>query len=492
VLSSCASEGQADTGLRGSCVVWLCDGDGVLHGDGMSDVEHLLVRAARAAAEHRRTVGERSVTPSRSPEHIRAAFAGPLPEGPTDPDDVLTKLLLAADGAITGTAGPRYFGFVVGGALPAASAAEVLATGWDQAAYNEVLSPAAGAAERAGGAWAKELLGLPTESSVAFVTGAQAGNTVGLAIGRNEVLARAGHDVARDGLHGAPQVRVVASEERHATVDRALRLLGMGTASIVPVRAGDNGAIDVDDLGEVLARNGRAPTIVCLQAGNVNTGACDDFDRAIPLARGHDAWVHVDGAFGLWAAASPRYAHLTRGVELADSWGTDAHKWLNVPYDSGLAFCRDADAHAAAMSYVAAYLTGSGGTDHVLGDVTPESSRRARGFAVWAALQELGRSGVADLVDRCCAHARRMADLLSAGGARIYNEVVLNQVLVGFGDLSRTDAVIEAVQRDGTCWLAATTWRGERLIRISVSNWTTTESDIDRSADAILRAAASV
>lgn len=463
----------------------------VLHGDGMDDLEHLLIRAARAAAEHRRGVGERSVAPSMSPEHIREAFAGALPDGPTDPDEVLTKRLLAADGAITGTAGPRYFGFVIGGALPAASAADVLTTGWDQAAYNEVLSPAAGAAERAAGGWAKELLGLPPESSVAFVTGAQAGNTVGLAIARNEILVRAGWDAARDGLYGAPQVRVVASEERHATLDRALRLLGMGTASIHPVRAGDNGAIEVDHLEEVLAKNKDAPTIVCLQAGNVNTGACDDFNQAIPLARRHDAWVHVDGAFGLWAAASPRYAHLTRGVELADSWGTDAHKWLNAPYDSGLAFCRDANAHAAAMSYTAAYLTGSGGSDHVLGDVTPESSRRARGFAVWAALQELGRNGVADLIERSCAHASRMAELLAAGGARIYNEVVLNQVLVGFGDLSGTDSVVEAVQRDGTCWLGATTWQGKRLIRISVSNWTTTESDIERSADAILRAAAS-
>ncbi len=461
------------------------------HGDGMDDVEHLLVRAARAAGEHRRTVGDRSVAPRLSPERIRAAFAVPLADEPTDPEDVLTRLLQAADGAVTGTVGPRYFGFVIGGALPAASAADVLTTGWDQAAYNDVLSPAAGAAERAAGGWAKELLGLPSESSVAFVTGAQAGNTVGLAVGRNEVLARAGWDVARDGLYGAPQVRVVASEERHATVDRALRLLGMGTASIHPVRAGDDGAIEVDHLGEVVESGHGVPTIVCLQAGNVNTGACDDFERAIPLARRHDAWVHVDGAFGLWAGASPRSAHLTRGVELADSWSTDAHKWLNVPYDSGLAFCRDADAHAAAMSYAAAYLTGSGGTDHVLGDVTPESSRRARGFAVWAALQELGRSGVADLVDRSCAHARRMADLLVSGGATIYNEVVLNQVLVGFGDLSRTDAIVEAVQRDGTCWLGATTWQGKRLLRISVSNWTTTASDIERSADAILRAAGS-
>jgi glutamate/tyrosine decarboxylase-like PLP-dependent enzyme len=458
----------------------------------MSDVEHLLVRAARAAAEHRRTVAERPVTPRRSPEDIRAAFAVPLPEEPTDPEEVLTKLMLAADGAITGSVGPRYFGFVIGGALPAASAADVLTIGWDQAAYNEALSLAAGAAERAAGAWAKDLLGLPPESSVAFVTGAQAGNTVGLAIARNEVLARAGWDVARDGLYGGPPVRVIAGEERHATVDRALRLLGMGTASVHPVRAGANGEIDVDHLRDVLAEDDGAPTIVCLQAGNVNTGACDDFERAVPLARRHGAWVHVDGAFGLWANASPRHRHLTRGVELADSWGTDAHKWLNVPYDSGLAFCRDARAHAAAMSYTAAYLTGSGGADHVLGDVTPESSRRARGFAVWAALQELGRRGVAELVDRCCAHATRMAERLTAGGATVHNEVVSNQVLVGFDDLLRTDAVVEAVQRDGTCWLGATTWRGKRLIRISVSNWTTTESDIDLSADAILRAAASV
>jgi glutamate/tyrosine decarboxylase-like PLP-dependent enzyme len=271
-----------------------------------------------------------------------------------------------------------------------------------------------------------------------------------------------------------------------------MRLLGMGTASIRAVRADENGAIDVADLERVLSRLDGAPTVVCLQAGNVNTGASDDFAGAIPLARSAGAWTHVDGAFGLWAAASPRHAHLTRGVELADSWGTDAHKWLNVPYDSGLALCRDPAAHAAAMSYTASYLAGSGGADHVLGDLTPESSRRARGFAVWAALMELGRSGVAELVDRCCAHARRMAELLAAGGATICNEVVLNQVLVGFGDLDRTDAIIEAVQRDGTCWVGGTTWRGRRLIRISVSSWATTDADIDRSAEAILRAARSV
>jgi glutamate/tyrosine decarboxylase-like PLP-dependent enzyme len=458
----------------------------------MSTDPELLRRTAELAVEYLEGLPDRPVMGQHDVATLRAELVTDLPEAGEDPRIVIERLAEVGGRAAVAMAGPRYFGFVIGGALPAATAADILTAGWDQAAYNEALSPAAGAAERAAGGWAKDLLGLPAESSVAFVTGAQAGNTVGLAIGRNEVLNRAGWDVARDGLYSAPPVRVVASEERHATVDRALRLLGMGTGSLRPVRAGDNGALDVAHLEEVLAEDDGMPTIVCLQAGNVNTGACDDFEQAVPLARRRDAWVHVDGAFGLWAAASPRYAHLTRGVELADSWGTDAHKWLNVPYDSGLTFCRDASAHAAAMSYVAAYLTGSGGTDHVLGDVTPESSRRARGFAVWAALQELGRSGVADLVDRSCARARQMADLLAAGGATINNDVVLNQVLVGFGDLTHTDAIAEAVQRDGTCWLGATTWRGQRLLRVSVSNWTTTEADIERSAEAILRAADSV
>jgi glutamate/tyrosine decarboxylase-like PLP-dependent enzyme len=458
----------------------------------MDDIESLLTRAARAAAAHRRTVGDRPPMPRRSLDDIRSGFAGTMPEGPTPPEQVLDELIAASDDAIVGSVGPRFFGFVTGGALPAATAADVLALGWDQAAFNETLSPAAGAAESAAGAWLKELLGLPAGASTAFVTGAQAGNTVGLAVGRAELLAAAGWDVGRQGLHGAPLIRVVAGEERHATVDRALRLLGLGTDCIEAVRADANGAIDVDHLGEVLDRGDGGPTIVCLQAGNVNTGACDDFAEAVPLARRRSAWVHVDGAFGLWAAASLRHAHLTRGVELADSWGTDAHKWLNVPYDSGLAFCRDPALHAATMSYSAAYLTRAGDAAPMLGDLTPESSRRARGFAVWAALRELGRSGVAELVDRCCDHARTMAELLSAGGATIHNDVVLNQVLVGFGKAEQTDAVVDAVQRDGTCWLGATTWRGERLMRVAVSNWSTTHEDIERSAAAILRCAESV
>jgi glutamate/tyrosine decarboxylase-like PLP-dependent enzyme len=393
-----------------------------------------------------------------------------------------------------GTVGPRFFGFVIGGASPAASAADLVAVGWDQCAYNEVLSPAAAAAERGAGTWLKQLLGLPETASAGFVTGAQAANTVGLAVGRHAVLADAGWDVEQDGLCGAPAVRLVAGEERHATIDRAARLLGIGLRSIEPVPADANGAIRVDALGDVLAASD-GPSIVCLQTGNVNTGACDDLAAAIPLARRHGAWVHVDGAFGLWAAASPRTSHLVRGVELADSWGTDAHKWLNVPYDSGLVFCRDPALHRATMHYSAAYLTGSGATeDFVLGDLTPESSRRARGFAVWAALRELGTDGLADLVDRSCALARRMAEHLADGGATIHNDVVLNQVLVSFddgrGDAAVTDAIIEEVQREGTCWVGGTTWHGLRLMRVSVSNATTTAEDIDVSAAAILRAAA--
>jgi glutamate/tyrosine decarboxylase-like PLP-dependent enzyme len=326
---------------------------------------------------------------------------------------------------------------------------------------------------------------------VGFVTGAQGANTAGLAAARHDVLTRAGWDVERDGLLAAPAVRVVASEERHATIDRSLRLLGLGTSCVQEVAAGPDGAIDTAALAEVLARGG-GPVIVCLQAGNVNTGATDDLRAATAVARAHEAWVHVDGAFGLWAAASPRTAAQLDGVELADSWSCDAHKWLNVPYDVGLAITAHPDVAAATLSYTAAYLTGHSGTTPLLGDVVPESSRRARGFTVWAALRELGRAGVADLVDRCCAHARRFADGLAAGGAEVVNDVVLNQVLVSFGDDARTDRVVEGVQAEGTCWLGATTWHGRRLMRVSVSNATTTTDDVDRSVAAILRVASAV
>ncbi|WP_143168893.1 pyridoxal phosphate-dependent decarboxylase family protein [Amycolatopsis australiensis] len=445
----------------------------------------LLTRAAELAAAHRAGLADRPVARPADPAVLRAAFGGPLPAGPADPASVLEELARAAEPGLVATAGPRFFGFVIGGALPAATAADVLAAGWDQNGFNAVLSPAAAAAEEVAGAWLKELLGLPATASAGFVTGGQAANTVGLAAARHHVLAEAGWDVERDGLAGAPRVRVVASEERHATIDRALRLLGFGTRAVEPVRARPDGAIDVQDLERAL---GDRPQIVCLQAGNVNTGACDDLRTACELAHRHGAWVHVDGAFGLWAAANPGTAALLDGAELADSWACDGHKWLNVPYDSGFAFCAHPEVHAEAIAYRAAYLTGAGEVSG-MGDLTLESSRRARGFAVWAALRELGRDGVAELVDRCCRLARRFAAALAAGGAEIANDVVLNQVLASFGDDARTDALVRAIQLDGTCWLGGTTWRGRRYLRISVSNWLTTEADVDRSAAAILRLA---
>lgn len=455
----------------------------------MDDLTELLLRAASTAADYRATLSGGPVPPSTDLEVLRRAFAGPLPARPTRPGEVLDELVQAAQGGLMATAGPRFFGFVIGGSLPAATAADIIATGWDQCAFNAVLAPAASAAEQGAGAWLKDLLGIPATASVGFVTGAQQANTVGLAAARQHVLAENGWDVGRDGLNGAPRIRVVASAERHATIDRSLRLLGFGTSAIETVDADANGAIDVDDLARVLAAGPPSPTIVCLQAGNVNTGACDNLRSGSDVAHRHGAWVHVDGAFGLWAAASPTTRGLVDGVELADSWGCDGHKWLNVPYDAGFVFCARPEVHAAAVSYTAAYLIGSGGASAGSADFTLESSRRARGFAVWAALRELGRDGVAELVERTCRLARRFAAALAEGGAEIANDVVLNQVLVGFGDDARTERVIAAVQRDGTCWLGGTMWRGRQLMRISVSNWSTTEDDIDRSAAAIMRVA---
>ncbi|MEV4198281.1 pyridoxal phosphate-dependent decarboxylase family protein [Micromonospora globbae] len=456
-----------------------------------SDLRALLVRAAEHAAAFHASLPDRPVRPQADLDTLRKAFGGPLPSDPTPPDEVLAALVAAAEPGLMGSPGPRFFGFVVGGTLPAAMAADMLAVGWDQNAFNAALGPAGIAAEEAAGAWLKELLTLPASASVGFVTGAQAANTVGLVTARHHVLAQAGWDVERRGLGGAPEIRVVVGEERHATIDRSVRLIGIGTDAVTTVRTDRNGAIDVADLERVLASGGGRPSIVCLQAGNVNTGACDDLRAAIRLTHRHGGWVHVDGAFGLWAAASPAKRHLVAGIELADSWACDAHKWLNVPYDSAFAITSRPDAHAAAMSYSAPYLTGAGAT--VGGaDYTAESSRRSRGFAVWAALRELGRDGVAGLVERCCALAERFADGMRAAGFEVVNDVVLNQVLVGFGDDTRTDEIVAAVQRDGTCWLGATSWRGRRLMRISVSNHLTTEADVDRSVAAITRIARSV
>ncbi|MFP5348039.1 MAG: pyridoxal phosphate-dependent decarboxylase family protein [Actinomycetes bacterium] len=455
--------------------------------DDGADLYDLFRKVAYHAASHRNGVRLRPVR-AADPDAARAAFAVPLPESGSTAREVLEQLASAAAPGLVATAGPRFFGFVIGGALPAATAADMLAAGWDQVAFNPLVSPAAAAAEEAAGTWVKQLLGVPETASVGFVTGAQAANTVGLAAARHHLLTKAGWDVEREGLRESPALRVVAGEERHATIDRSLRLLGFGSDVVEEVEADANGALDLADLERVLDGQPPAPTVVCLQAGNVNTGACDSLRAATQIARRHDAWVHVDGAFGLWAAASPRTRSLVDGVELADSWGCDAHKWLNVPYDSAFAIVSRPDVHAGAMSYTAAYLVGSGVVP-ALADFTAESSRRARGFAVWAALQELGRDGVAELVDRCCALARRFAEGLTTAGFEVANEVVLNQVLVSFGDDPTTDAVTAGVQADGTCWMGGTTWRGRRYMRISVSNYSTTAEDVDLSLAAILRVA---
>jgi glutamate/tyrosine decarboxylase-like PLP-dependent enzyme len=453
------------------------------------DLDELLRLTADEVGRFRAGLTDRPVTPVAAVDEVASALGGTLPDGPTAPVEVLRRLRDGADPGLMASAGPRFFGFVTGGALPAATAADMLAVGWDQCAFNPVLSPAAAAAEQVAGGWLKDLLGIPADASVGFVTGGQETNTVGLAAARHHLLQQAGWDVERDGLQGAPRVRVVAGAERHATIDRALRLLGFGTRCVEEVAADANGALDIDDLRRVLETGPAGPVIVCLQAGNVNTGACDDLAAGCELAHAHGGWAHVDGAFGLWAAASPRTRHLVAGIDRADSWGCDGHKWLNLPYDSGFAFCAHPRVAQAAVSYVASYLVGSGAGEPALADLTLASSRRARGFAAWAGLLELGRDGVADLVDRFCTLARRFAAGLEAGGAEIANDVVLNQVLVGFGDDECTDRVIAALQQGGEAWFGGTTWRGRRLMRISVSNWTTTEDDVDRSVAAILRTA---
>ena len=456
----------------------------------MDPVADLLAQTAEYAARYLASVDTRPVREEATVEELRAALGGPLPDGPVDPAQVVSELIEGAEPGLVKIPGGRYFGFVIGGVLPAALAADWLTSTWDQNAGLYACGPSPSVAEEVAAGWLKEILGLPAHASTAFVTGCQMAHVTALAAARHHVLARAGWDVGRDGLQGSPRIRVLVGEQRHVTVDRAFRLLGVGASQIEALPVDGQGRLLAPAVREALEGNS-APAIVCVQAGDVNTGAFDPVEAIADAVDGTGAWLHVDGAFGLWAAASPALRPLVAGVERADSWATDGHKWLNVPYDSGIAFCAHPDAHRAAMSVRASYLVQSdedGPRDSV--DWTPEFSRRARGFAVYAALRSLGRSGVADLVDRCCAHARLFAELLGAlPEAEILNDVVLNQVLVRFGDDDRTTQdVIARVQEDGTCWLGGTVWQGRTAMRISVSSFRTTEDDVRRSADAVVQA----
>jgi glutamate/tyrosine decarboxylase-like PLP-dependent enzyme len=446
-------------------------------------MNNLLTAATERSIHYLEGLETRKVVPSPEAISRLTEFDSAMPDGPTDPETVLALLDDVGSPATVSTAGSRYFGFVIGGSLPVTVAANWLAGAWDQNAGLEVSSPVAAALEQITLKWLLDVLSLPAESGVGFVTGATMANFSALAAARHAILQKLGWDVEAQGLFGAPPVTVVVGDEVHVSVLKALSLVGLGRDRVVRVPVDAQGQMRADALPKL-----SSSTIVCIQAGNVNTGAFDPAREICAAAHEAGAWVHVDGAFGLWAAAAPERAHLTAGFQDADSWATDAHKWLNVPYDSGLAFCRDPAHLQAAMASSAAYLVQ--GEKREPDQFTPEMSRRARGVEIWAALRSLGRSGLADLIERTCQHAARFAAGLSEAGYPVLNEVALNQVLVSFGDAETTLRVIAGVQADGTCWCGGTVWQGHTAMRISVSSWATTEDDVELSLDAILRIAA--
>jgi glutamate/tyrosine decarboxylase-like PLP-dependent enzyme len=455
-----------------------------------------LRKATELAERYLDGLGERPVGARASFAEVREALLDSLPDDGLDPETAVARLAEGVEAGLVASAGPRYFGFVIGGSVPAALAADWLTSTWDQNAGLTATSPAAMAVEDVVAGWVKDLLGLPAGASLGFVTGCQMANFVGLAAGRHAVLDRVGWNVEEDGLVGAPPVRVLVGDEAHVTILSALRMLGLGGRRVRRVAVDTQGRMRPEALEEALGE-GSGPVLVCAQAGNVSTGSFDPFDEIAEISRRHGAWLHVDGAFGLWAAAAPSLRQLVRGVEKADSWATDAHKWLNVPYDSGIAIVADPGSHRAAFLKRADYLIPAAGAERDGHDYTPESSRRARAFPLYAALLSLGRRGVAELVERSCASARRLADALRRdSAARVLNDVVLNQVLVRFeppaggdGD-AFTLAVGERVRRGGVLWASGTRRHGREALRLSVSNWSTTEADIDRAASSILRAVA--
>jgi glutamate/tyrosine decarboxylase-like PLP-dependent enzyme len=450
---------------------------------GTTQAYDILDDAATRARRYLRSLDDRSVAPDPAAVAALQRLDEPLPAASSPPQQVLALLDEMVSPATMAMAGPRFFGFVIGGALPVTVASNWLTTAWDQNAALQMATPGVSAVEQVALRWLLEVLGLPSQSAGAFVTGATVANFTALAAARHRVLANAGWDVEEQGLAGAPPVTVVVGEEAHPTLLKSLSLLGFGRATVKRIPVDGEGRMQVDQLPAI-----HGPTILCTQAGNLNTGAFDPVGAICDRVKGSGAWVHVDGAFGLWARASRQLAHHLVGVEKADSWATDAHKWLNVPYDSGLAFVRDAPALRAAMSITAAYLPSDSGSRSP-SDYTPELSRRARGVDVWAALRCLGREGVEAMIDRDCRHARRFAEGLSAAGFSILNDVQLNQVLVSFGTPEFTQRVIAKVQQDGSCWCGVTVWQGQTAMRISVCSWATTDEDVEMSLIAIARAA---
>jgi glutamate/tyrosine decarboxylase-like PLP-dependent enzyme len=458
------------------------------------DSRAALELALRSALDYLSSLDERPIGATASIDDLRRRLHKPLRDSGLAAEDVVEQLVNDVAGGLHGSAGGRFFAWVVGGTVPAALAADWLASAWDQNAGMYAVSPAAAIAEETAGAWIKDLLRLPATASFALVTGGQMANTTGLAAARHRVLKTAGWDVERQGLFGAPPIRVVTGEHRHATIARSVRLLGMGTDCVVDLPLDAEGRLASAALEDALSTGAGAPTIVLLQAGEINTGAYDDFAALIPIAKRYGAWVHVDGAFGMWAAASPKLRRVLDGVAAADSWATDGHKWLNVPYDCGYAIVADPEAHRGAMSQAAAYMLPSAvARDQV--DWNPEFSRRARGFATYAAIRHLGRAGIAAMVERCCAHAHAMAvGIGQLPGAELLWEPTINQGLVRFldpragavdGDHDRhTERVVSAIVASGEAFFAPTTWRGKRCMRISVSSWQTSSADVSRAVAA--------
>jgi len=461
-----------------------------------SDRATLLERTCDLANQFLDDVADRPVARRIDFEELLSEVrSGGLLSAGDESMQIVEQLSRWANDAVVATAGPRYFGFVVGGSLPAALATDWLVSAWDQNGAFFAHSPLAAAAEKVAGEWLIDLFGLAKESSVGFTTGGTMANFTGLAAGRHALFKSLGWDVEKQGLIGAPPITVVTSAESHASILAALQMLGLGSERVVKVASDDQGRMRADELRTTLSKI-QTPVLVCAQTGNVNTGSFDPISEIVECVHEHKGWLHVDGAIGLWAAASADYRSLIHGIELADSVSSDCHKWLNVPYDCGVVFVRDAAAHLAAMSLHAPYYVLASRAERDNCDWVPEASRRARGFTVYAALRSLGRDGIRDLVDRCCRLARRMAERLREDPqVAILNDVVLNQVLVRFSDPARVDDdqftadVIRRVQDDGTCWLGGTVWHGMQAMRISISNWSTTEHDIDISAEAILSCA---